>query len=92
MANDWTRLLQEASKRRGPEGLRSHYKLTGQLQGTGYVLLGVALSAAYRKTREHFAKPASPAAPPQPSPGAPGTPGDGPGVHETESRGRPAGA
>lgn len=86
MANDWTRLLQEASKRRGPEGLRSHYKLTGQLQGTGYVLLGVALSAAYRKTREHFAKPATATAPPQPSPGAPG-------AHEPETpRGRPAGA
>ena len=85
MANDWTRLLQEASKRRGPEGLRSHYKLTGQLQGMGYVILGVGLSAAYRITREHFAKPYTQATPPQPSPGAPGAPDEGSGPHEPET-------
>ncbi|OAE01604.1 hypothetical protein A6A22_09370 [Arthrobacter sp. OY3WO11] len=85
MANDWTRLLQEAAKRRGPEGLRTHYRVTGQLQGIAYVTLGMGLSVAYRKTREHFAKPATPAAPPQPSPRASGASDEGSEPHRPES-------
>ena len=88
MANDWTRLLQEAAKRRGPEGLRTHYRVTGQLEGIGYVALGLGLSVAYRKTREYFAKPmtASPSVPfPQRRPRTSAGTDDAGGLHDQET-------
>lgn len=42
MANDWTRLLQEASKRGGPTAMKAYYANRGRIEGAG----GFALVAA----------------------------------------------
>lgn len=42
MANDWTRLLQEASKHGGPAAMKAYYANRGRIEGAG----GVALVAA----------------------------------------------
>jgi hypothetical protein len=56
MANDWTRLLQEASRRGGPEAMRAFYSNRGKLQGAGAMLLLVGSITLAVKAAENFTK------------------------------------
>jgi len=56
MANDWTRLLQEASKRNGPDGLRAFYASQGRREGIGGTVLVLAGVALLAKAARSFAK------------------------------------
>ena len=54
MANDWTRLLQEASRHGGPDAMRDFYSNRGKLQGAAAMLLltgGITLAV---KARDNF--------------------------------------
>jgi hypothetical protein len=56
MANDWTRLLQETSKRGGPDGLKAFYENRGKLEGAGAMLLLAAGVGLLVKARRSFAQ------------------------------------
>lgn len=58
MANDWTRLLQEASRHGGPDAMRDFYSNRGKLQGaaamlllTGGITLAVKATENFRRAR-----------------------------------------
>jgi hypothetical protein len=75
MANDWTRLLQEASRRGGPEAMRAFYSNRGKMQGAGAMLLLVGSITLAVKARDSFAKAKDPQ-PAAPEPTPPADPGD----------------
>ena len=66
MGNSWTRLVQEAAKHGGPNGLRQHYanlganaahgngRLSGFFIGTGTLLAGAAMGWAADKVIDRF--------------------------------------
>ena len=66
MGNSWTRLVQEAAKHGGPNGLRQHYanlganatrgngRLSGFFIGTGTLLAGATMGWAADKVIDRF--------------------------------------
>lgn len=100
MGNDWTRLVQEASKHNGPDGLRAFYASRGRWQGIGGAALVAAGVILLAKAKESFdkakavdadSKPHKPNAPARPdsSDDAPAGNEDV-GASETDTGGRPA--
>lgn len=56
MANDWTRLLQETSKRGGPDALKAFYASQGRREGIGGTVLVLAGVALLAKAAQSFAR------------------------------------
>lgn len=82
MANDWTRLLQETSRRGGPDGLKGFYENRGKLEGAGAMLLLAAGVGLLVKAVRSFAQAK---AVDVPAPAHSGTPGFDDGTSVTEA-------
>lgn len=82
MANDWTRLLVEAKKHGGPDGLRYAYMLAGAVSCIAIQRAGKGLGWGMAKLHVHHAKKQADRAA---SASAPETI---PGLHKDESGGQ----